>query len=82
MVNGVATILLSLVVDPTLGRLTDQCIEEQRDADDMKVVAVFLLLGILVGTLSSQLLFQPAVWVITQAAHLVIKMHTAVHQLA
>lgn len=81
VVNGLATITLSLVVDPTLAQLTDQCIEDKRDPRDMKVAAVFLMLGMFVGTVSSQILFRPAAWVIAQAAHFVLWIHAVIHQL-
>lgn len=68
VVNGVATILLGLVVDPTLARLTDQCKSERRPAQDIKVAAVFLLAGMLLGTLFSQVLFTPASWLIQKCA--------------
>lgn len=68
VVNGVATIMLSLVVDPTLARITDQCSENRRDFSHIRIAAVFLLGGMLVGTLLSQVLFVPAVWFIKYCA--------------
>lgn len=64
VVNGVATIMLSLVVDPTLAGITDQCAENTRDSSHIRAAAVFLLGGMLAGTLLSQLIFSPAVWFI------------------
>jgi hypothetical protein len=78
VVNGVATITLSLIVDPTLARLTDQCIEEKRPQRDMRVAAVFLMLGMFVGTLLSQLIFEPAAWFITQGARLLQELHEVI----
>ena len=60
VVNGVATITLSLVVDPTLARVTDQCVSGQRNPAQIRTAAVFLLLGMLVGTVLAQLVFRPA----------------------
>jgi hypothetical protein len=60
VVNGVATITLSLVVDPTLARVTDQCVSGQRDPAQIRTAAVFLLLGMLVGTVLAQVVFRPA----------------------
>jgi len=68
VVNGVATITLSLVVDPTSSRITDQCRLEKRPLADIKATAVFLLLGMLLGTLLSQVFFTPARLVIQQCA--------------
>ncbi|MBS2035280.1 DUF2837 family protein [bacterium] len=64
VVNGVATIMLSLVVDPTLARITDQCVDGKRLNTHVRAAAVFLLLGMLLGTLVSQLIFTPAIWFI------------------
>jgi hypothetical protein len=42
VVNGVATIMLSLVVDPTLAGITDQCAEDTATpADHIRAAAVF-----------------------------------------
>lgn len=68
VVNGVATIMLGLVVDPTLARITDQCKQEKREELDIRVAAVFLLGGMLVGTLLSQVVFVPASWFIQKCA--------------
>jgi hypothetical protein len=68
VVNGVATIMLGLVVDPTLARITDQCKNEKRPSLHIKVAAVFLLSGMLVGTILSQVVFTPASWLIQQCA--------------
>ncbi len=68
VVNGVATITLSLVVDPTVANITDQCVKGEREPHHIKVAAVFLLVGMLLGTLLSQLIFAPATWFIQQGA--------------
>jgi hypothetical protein len=73
VVNGVATITLSLVVDPTVSRLTDSCANQRRPLADIQAAAVGLLLGMLVGTLFSQLIFSPATWVISLGARLLAR---------
>lgn len=70
VVNGVATILLGILVDPTLSRITDKCTKGEREVSDIKTAAVFLLGGMLLGTLLSQLLFTPASWLIRNCATL------------
>lgn len=60
VVNGVATITLSLVVDPTTSRMTDQCKAGKLPLMHIKAAALFLLVGMLVGTLLAQVFFTPA----------------------
>lgn len=71
VVNGVATITLSLVVDPTLAGITDDCVKDKRDPHHIRVAAVGLLLGMFLGTILSQLVFTPATWVVVKGALLV-----------
>lgn len=60
IVNGIATILLTLFVDPSGARITDQAYNKKRPEADVKSVVFFLLAGRLIGTLFiAQLLFSP-----------------------
>lgn len=70
VVNGIATIMLSVVVDPTSALITDQCVKEERPVRHIYVMAVFLLVSMVVGTLLSQVLFVPASTVIREGARL------------
>lgn len=68
IVNGMATILFTMFVDPAGARITDQALNNQRDIADVRHVVVGLqagkMLGILVG---AQLLLKPftyyVIWV-------------------
>lgn len=61
IVNGVATILLVLMVDPTCAYLTDQAVRGKRKEEDVRAMVFYLILGRIAGTLLiSQLLFLPA----------------------
>jgi hypothetical protein len=73
IVNGIATILLTLFVDPAGARITDQAYHSQRSHDDVFSVVFFLQMGRLFGTLVlAQLFFKPftlyIMWV-TQIFH-------------
>lgn len=68
VVNGLATITLSVIVDPTSALITDQCVKGERPVHHIYVMAIYLLIGIVIGTLLSQILFVPATWVITEGA--------------
>lgn len=70
VVNGVATITLSLVVDPTSALITDQTVSGVRPLRHIYAMAVFLIGGMLLGTLLSQVLFWPAIRVIEGGARL------------
>jgi hypothetical protein len=61
IVNGIATILLTLLVDPTCALLTDQAIKGKRKEDDVRTMVFYIIAGRLLGTLLiSQLIFLPA----------------------
>ena len=70
IVNGMATILLTLIVDPSGARITDQAYHSHCSEETLKSVIFFLQLGKLVGTLIlAQLLLKPLthyILVITQ----------------
>lgn len=68
VVNGLATITLGMVVDPTTALIADNCLSSKRPEKDIKTTAVGLLFGMLLGTLIAQVVFMPAVWVIELAA--------------
>jgi len=60
VVNGVATILIALIVDPMSSLITDQAVAGERPLRHVKIMAVFLIAGMFAGTLISQLIFLPA----------------------
>jgi len=70
VINGVATILVSVVVDPTMARITDQAALGERPLRHVHAMAVFLVAGMLLGTLLSQAFFLPAAEVIALGARL------------
>lgn len=57
IVNGMATILFTIFVDPAGARVTDQASRGQRSIDDVRSVVFFLQMGKLVGTLILAQLF-------------------------
>ncbi|MCX5726409.1 MAG: lipid II flippase Amj family protein [Candidatus Saganbacteria bacterium] len=61
IVNGIATILFTLMVDPIAAHITDQAARGQRKEGDVRTVVFYIIVGRVVGTLIlSQLLFFPA----------------------
>jgi hypothetical protein len=72
IVNGLATILLVTLVDPTCAYITDQAIRGKRKESDVRAMVFYIILGRVVGTLLlSQLLFLPAAEYIRNATLLV-----------
>ncbi|OGC13280.1 hypothetical protein A3J90_00840 [candidate division WOR-1 bacterium RIFOXYC2_FULL_37_10] len=61
IVNGMATILLTLMVDPTAALITDQAARGKRPESDVRSMVFYLLLGRILGTLIlSQLILWPS----------------------
>jgi len=73
VVNGLATITLSIIVDPMCSLITDQAVKGERPVRHIYIMAVVLILGMLLGTLLAQVVFGPAVWVIGLGAQLLDK---------
>jgi len=60
IVNGIATILFTLMVDPIAAHITDQTARGERKEADVRSVVFYIVLGRVVGTLIlSQILFVP-----------------------
>jgi len=64
MINGIASILLTLLIDPKSAMITDQALRGKRPYGDVKALVVLLITSKVVGTLLGQLLFLPAARVI------------------
>lgn len=61
IVNGIATILLVTLVDPTCAFITDRAVRGLRSEADVRSMVFYIIAGRVVGTLViSQLLFLPA----------------------
>lgn len=60
VVNGLATVLSAVIVDPTAATITDQALRGERDQGDVKQMVYYLCLTRILGTLLAQLLFLPA----------------------
>lgn len=67
VVNGWATVMFTLIVDPTAALITDQAVQNLRPERHVRSLVVYLTLSTVVGLVLAQLLFLPAsnliVWV-------------------
>lgn len=70
LINGVATIVLSLIVDPTANNMIDEAVAGERPVEDIETMTFCLAIGAALGTLISQALFLPAAWIISSGAQL------------
>ncbi|KKM12987.1 hypothetical protein SY88_00810 [Clostridiales bacterium PH28_bin88] len=64
LINGLASIILTLFVDPVAAIITDQAYRGERPETDLKALVVVLIGGKLAGTLLAQLLLVPGAWAI------------------
>ncbi|WP_129598848.1 lipid II flippase Amj family protein [Anaerophilus nitritogenes] len=59
MINGIASILLTLFIDPKAALITDEAYRGKREYEDVKALVIMLIGTKLLGTLLAQLLFLP-----------------------
>lgn len=60
IINGLATILLTVVVDPVAALLTDQALAGSRPVTEVVAMVIWLVIGKVMGTLLGQVIFLPA----------------------
>jgi hypothetical protein len=60
MINGIASILLTFLIDPRSAVITDQALRGKRPYGDVKALVVLLISSKLAGTLLGQVLFLPS----------------------
>ncbi|WP_422447878.1 lipid II flippase Amj family protein [Thermoanaerobacterium sp. DL9XJH110] len=60
IINGAATILLAIVVDPQAAIITDQTLQGLRERQEANTMVAFLVGGKILGTVLSQLIFLKA----------------------
>lgn len=76
VVNGIATLLLFVLVDPPAAMVTDHCITGKRPESDAKVLNVLMVTMRLLGTVIAQVLLVPmAHWVAWIAQYVHEMMH-------
>ncbi|WP_031515523.1 lipid II flippase Amj family protein [Desulfofalx alkaliphila] len=68
VVNGFATLMFVMVVDPTAAMITDQALRGERDEYDVKQMSFYLALTRLGGTVLAQAIFVPAALLIQYVA--------------
>ncbi len=71
IVNGIATILLFILVDPTAALVTDQCINNKRPVEHSKAMNLYLALAKFLGTILAQFIIIFTAKLVLWAAHFV-----------
>jgi hypothetical protein len=72
LITGVATITLTLVVDPTAAVITDQAALGMRPESDIKAMLLYLVAGAVAGTLLAQVILWPAAHLIVFVARFLV----------
>lgn len=72
IINGMATILLAIIVDPQAAIITDQTLRGVRDRKESNTMVVFLVGGKIFGTILSQFIFLGAVKVVVIVTKLIV----------
>lgn len=72
LITGVATITLTLVVDPTAAVITDQTALGIRPESDIKAMLLYLVLSAVIGTLLAQAVLRPAAELIVAVARFLV----------
>ncbi|HEY4391790.1 MAG TPA: DUF2837 family protein, partial [Paenibacillus sp.] len=65
IINGVATIILTIFIDPELGLITDRAIHDEGSKHQLGKIYVMLMLSRFLGTLLAQFFIVPAAYLIT-----------------
>ncbi|NGZ76984.1 lipid II flippase family protein [Saccharibacillus alkalitolerans] len=71
LINGIATILLTVFIDPQVGLITDKAMNDETYRDRLGKVYVLLMGSRLAGTLLAQALLLPAAYFIAFAVKLI-----------
>ncbi|MNO80114.1 hypothetical protein D3C76_713060 [compost metagenome] len=62
LINGMATILLTILIDPQIGLITDKVLRGERKVATLNKVFGLLMVSRLVGTVLAQVLLEPAAY--------------------
>lgn len=72
LINGIATILLTVFIDPQLGLITDKATVSQEHRSRLGKVYMMLMGSRFLGTLLAQFLIVPAAWFIGLAVRVIL----------
>jgi len=73
IINGLATILLTVMVDPVAALITDQALAGSRRVTEVVAMVIWLVIGKVVGTLLGQVIFLPAASLVVFLTRLIVR---------
>ncbi|GGF62381.1 hypothetical protein GCM10010912_04400 [Paenibacillus albidus] len=62
LINGLATILLTILIDPQIGLITDKVLRGEKEVSALSKVFGLLMVSRLIGTVLAQVLLEPAAY--------------------
>ncbi|HWI55080.1 MAG TPA: lipid II flippase Amj family protein [Desulfobacteria bacterium] len=68
IINGVATVMGVLLIDPHVASITDEAARGKRSDEDVKLLSFYLAASRIAGTILAQVIFIPAAEIIVMAA--------------
>lgn len=71
LINGIATILLTIFIDPQVGLITDRAINNETYRDQLGKIYTMLMVSRFLGTLLAQVLLLPAAYLISMLIKLI-----------
>ena len=71
IINGVATILLTIFIDPQLGLITDKALSSEEYRTKLGKIYVVLMTTRFLGTMAAQLVLVPAAYMIGYSVKLI-----------
>ncbi len=71
IINGIATILLTIFIDPYTSMLTDDVIRGECSELQFNRCIIFIVFGLIIGTVLAQFLLKPAAYIIGIIARII-----------
>ncbi len=68
IINGIATVLFMIFVDPSIAVITDQALRDMRPQRDVRSIVIVLAIARLIGTILAQLLIVPCSYLVAIVA--------------
>ncbi len=71
LINGIATIILTIFIDPQLGLITDKALHNEESRNKLGKIYVLLMVSRFFGTMLAQLVIIPAAYLISMIVKLI-----------